>query len=745
MSLLFSDRGTHERQLNSSFSLKDGSSNPGTQARPLVAVVGTPNAGKTTLFNALTGLNYKVANYPGVTVERREGTLTLPAIGDVTLVDLPGIYTLSGQSVDETIAIDFLTARSETKHPRITLLLVIVDASNLERGLYLVSQVAELGIPMILALNMIDIGERRGFVIRQEILARELGVPVLSLVASKGDGIAQLRKEIVAKLSTPASYAPTNLVFGADHPFLQAAERLGASTRGVSTEEPEVASGLNPTVIPTDRVIGFALLAGAQLPESNITARLLKNTKASLLASGIDPSSFEVAARYRFIETVLSKAVIYSSEKVRDRTEAIDSVLTHRVWGMLIFLGIMIGVFQSVFTWASYPMDLLEQVSGVLRNLLVSALPESQLRSLLVDGVVAGVGSVLIFVPQIAILYFFISILEDSGYLSRAAFLMDRVMRKCGLQGRSFIPLLSSFACAIPGIMSARVIPSVADRLATILVAPLMSCSARLPVYTLFIAAFIPERYLFGIFSVQGLVLFGLYLLGIVAAAVVALLLKSTLLKGQPSHFVMEMPPYHWPSFRLVWRNIFERVALFVRDAGTVILVCSIVLWFLASYPREDSGGPPPLVKSYAGQLGKLVEPVIAPLGFDWKIGVSIIASFAAREVFVSSMATVFNLEEADGENTASLVEALRDHSAEHGDGPGGVATTAASAGSYTIATALSLLVFYCFACQCMSTLAVCKRETGTWRWPTFMFVYMTGLAYVASLLTYNAAARFIQ
>ncbi|MCC6954180.1 MAG: ferrous iron transport protein B, partial [Deltaproteobacteria bacterium] len=403
--------------------------------------------------------------------------------------------------------------------------------------------------------------------------------------------------------------------------------------------------------------------------------------------------------------------------------DRLDALTTHRIWGTGIFLAVMGLMFQAIFLWAQIPMDLIDGLFVQLGDFVTNSMPPGELRSLVVDGVIAGVGSVVIFVPQIAVLFIFLGILEDTGYLSRAAYLMDRVLRAFGLQGRSFIPLLSSFACAIPGILATRTIPSWSDRMATIMVAPLMSCAARLPVYTVLIAAFIPSTLLFGFISLQGMALLSMYMLGIAGACIVAWLLKLTALRGQPALFVMEMPPFRAPSMRIVLRQTWDSVVSFLKNAGTIILACAIVLWFLASYPKQDErSDTPPVENSYAGQIGHAIEPLIRPLGYNWEVGVALLASFAAREVFVSSLATVYSLE-AEDDSSASLVQRLQEKR---------------SKGEFSTLSAVSLMVFYVFACQCMSTLAVCRRETGSWGWTAFMFVYMTSLAYVSALAVYQ-------
>lgn len=678
-----------------------------------VALAGNPNCGKTTIFNGLTGLRYKVANYPGVTVEKKIGAIALPGVENARLLDLPGIYSLSGNSLDEQIATAALLGQIEGEQLP-DLIVAVLDASNLERNLYLTTQLIDLGRPIIVALNMSDIAAERGLTIRTEILGRLLGVPVVPLTASKGSGLEVLRAEIERVANgrhvTPA---PTFQWLPPESPFADRATKLGTAA--------QLAGHARPTI--PSLLIGTALLSESSQGSSEAMRNAVLEARADLAHHGLDAMSFEATARYQWINQVVKNSCVQAHSDKRRWAERCDALITHKIWGSLIFLGVMTVIFQAIFLWASAPMDLIDSAFAQLGTFVKASMPDGKLESLLVDGVIAGVGSVVIFVPQIAILFLFLGILEETGYLCRAAFLMDRIMRKVGLQGRSFIPLLSSFACAIPGIMSARSIPSFADRLTTILIAPLMSCSARLPVYALLIAAFIPSKLYLGFISLQGLVLLGMYLLGIAGAALVAWLLKASLLRGTPALFVMEMPPFRLPAMKMVLRDVIDRVVLFLKSAGTMILACSIVLWFLAAFPSDK------VEESYAGKIGHAIEPAIRPLGFNWEIGVGILASFAAREVFVASLATVYNLEADESDESRPVIKALEERR---------------DAGTFTLASALALMVFYVFACQCMSTLAVCRRETNSWRWPIFMFTYMTTLAYLAAFLTYQALSRVI-
>lgn len=669
-----------------------------------VALAGNPNSGKTSLFNALTGSHYKVANYPGITVERKEGEVQLGDDCEICLVDLPGLYSLSQSALDESLATKTLLGEL-IDQPAPDLIVSVVDSCSLERNLFLTTQIIDLGIPTILALNMCDLAEREGIQIKNAVLSRFLDIPVVSLSAKTKSGVEELRTSIKHALKSKTTSSAQFRWLPRESTYRNLAGELGLKARERSKTH------------SAPILFGSLLLSQSLTIADHELISQLKQARNDLQIEGIDASSYETTQRYRWINTLVQKCLVRSKTNTGSIAQAIDQLTTHRIWGLVLFVAMMALVFQSIFAWASAPMELIEKFVNALGVGAASILPNNTLRSLLVDGIIAGVGSVLVFIPQIALLFFFIGLLEDSGYLARAAFIMDKVMRKFGLQGRSFVPLLSSFACAIPGIMSTRTIPSVGDRMTTILIAPLMSCSARLPVYALMIAAFIPAGTWFG-FSIQGLTLFSMYALGVVFAAIVARILRFSLFRGEPAIFVMEIPPLRLPSIKIVLREVIDRIIIFIKGAGTIILACSILLWFLASYPKGD------LKDSYAGRIGHFIEPAIKPLGFNWEIGVGILASFAAREVFVSTLATVYNIEDKDS-SSLTLTQALKNKN---------------TSGEYSLAAALALMVFYVFACQCMSTLAVCKRETGSWKWPVFMFVYMTSLAYVMGFIVYRLA-----
>ncbi len=641
-----------------------------------IALVGNPNSGKTTLFNALTGANFKVANYPGVTVEKREGLLTLNSDVVATIIDLPGTYALSGTTIDETIVTSFLNGDIKNSAAP-NLIVAVVDATNLERNLFIVSELIDIGLPVVLALNMMDAAEQQELKIYVDLLGRIVDLPIVPIVARSKKGLSDLQQTIVRELIHPTR---SRKVF-------------------------------------------------AWIPQGHPRADELRSSAHPLTMSHLEPTNLTTIAtlRYAWIRSVVSRVVVGKATAPM-KVSRLDAVLTSKVWGLPILLAVFALIFQSIFLWAQVPMELISSAIDALSAIVGNALPPGMLTRLISEGVIPGVGNVLVFIPQIAILFFCIGLLEESGYLSRAAFLLDNFMRKVGLQGRAFIPLLSSFACAVPGILSTRTIPSRADRLTTIMIAPLMSCSARLPVYAVLIGAAIPPTIVWGVISVQGLVLLGMYLFGIAVACLVALILQRCLRKQESCFFVMEIPPLRMPALHTVARNVYESVLSFIKNASTIILACSVVLWFLVSYPTAEEGHSGASVEvSYAGRLGKFIEPAIRPLGFNWEIGFSIIASFPAREVFVTSLATILNVQDSEETENQSLVEKLQAKQLD---------------GSFTPLTAVSLMVFYALACQCMSTLAVCRRETGSWLWTIGMFVYMTTLAYIASLVTYQVGIR---
>jgi len=684
---------------------------------PVYAMVGNPNCGKTTLFNALTGLRQKVGNYPGVTVEKKVGTAWSQHGHPLTVIDLPGAYSLAARSPDEAVLRDVLLGRRPDT-PQPDRIICVVDAANLERNLYLVHQILDLGRPVILALNMMDVAAAAGVRVDAAELEGELGVPVIPCEAVHGKGLVELRLAM-SRVELPLARHRWDV----PAPVAPAVAELQASLAqndGRSVLVARAEALLLLTDFDTVRVAGSK-------PLSDRTHEILAGWRRRWTAEGADWSAALIRSRYAAIGHLCRNAVRRAGVTGPSRSDRIDAVLCHSVWGWAVFLGLMAALFFSIFTLAEYPMNVIDAQVAALAGWVQGALPPGDLRGLLSDGVIGGVGGIVIFLPQILILFFFVGLLESTGYMARAAFLMDRPMSKVGLNGRSFIPLLGSYACAIPGIMATRTIENARDRLVTILVAPLMSCSARLPVYLLMIAMLLPGDTMPAT-TKTGLMLL-MYALGTAGAFGFAWLFKRTLFPGGTPHMIMELPPYQPPRLGPILRQMVERGWLFLKNAGTIILGISIILWFLTTYPKHPdpaATATEQIAQSFAGRAGHLLEPVITPLGFDWRVGIGLITSFAAREVFVSSMGVIFGVEGAD-EDPAPLRDALR------------AATWPDGAPLFTPLVCLTLMVFYVFAMQCMSTLAVVQRETNSWKWPAFQVVYMTGTAWIACLLLYQA------
>jgi ferrous iron transport protein B len=703
-----------------------------------VVLTGNPNSGKTTVFNSLTGLRARVGNYAGVTVERKEGKLQgAPADLPITILDLPGTYSLSPQSLDEQVARDVLFHRL-AEVPAPCLVVVVVDASNLERNLYFATQVVELGYPTIIGLNMVDVAEANGHVIDSEKLSEELGVTVLPLVANTGEGVPELRRSVIEFVRAPKRSSPKQFC---ELPAAIAKEIEPLSHLLAKTfHQRHTSAHAEALLILSDE----KFLRGSASHYPLEVVQSVEAARQRIDSATLDWRSAAIEARYLRIASIQQAVTTDSSTGAESFSDKLDRIVTHRFWGMLIFVGIMALMFLSIFTLARIPMDWMQAGVNAIGDAVSKAMPSGDLRDLLVNGVIAGVGAVVVFLPQICLLFLFIGLLEDTGYMARAAFLMDRLMSKVGLHGKSFIPMLSSFACAIPGIMATRTIETPKDRLVTILVAPLMSCSARLPVYILLIAAMFPDRQL-----LASLTMLSMYMLGIVVALLMAWLFKKTLLKGEAPMLVMELPPYKRPLARIVVRHMWDRSKLFLRKAGTVILGINILLWFLASYPRhatthetnnvsaapqtqlsnvETQDGGDRIRNSFAGMAGRAIEPIIKPLGFDWKIGIGIVSSFAAREVFVSTMSLVYNVEDNSDKqaHTRQLAQVLREQKR-----PNGTAV-------YTTLTCLTLMVFYVLAMQCVSTVAVVRRETNSWKWPLFQWAYMGALAWIFAFVVYH-------
>lgn len=692
-----------------------------------IAIVGNPNAGKTTVFNALTGLRQKVGNYPGVTVEKKTGRIHGGG-REVRVHDLPGLYSLIPKSLDDKIASDIVHGHSNALG-NLRLVVVVVDASNLSRNLYLVTQVIELGLPVLVAANMMDAAAQCGIELNTSKLADRLGCPVISLVANKRTGIPELKDRILSMAFRPnGNTGGSAMKIGTD--VSDVIEPIAGWLRDNAGMHGTASQSEAVRIVSSDVALEKWLTTtnGQMKREQSRLSTLVAASRDGLQQQKLDWTTLETNLRYKWVDEIC-RDVIQKTGKERPRfSEIIDKVLTHRVAGPLCFLILFALIFQSIFSWAEVPMAAIDSLVTWAGDQVATVMPDGVLEDLLVNGAITGVGAILVFLPQILFLFFFLSLLEDTGYMARVAFIMDRLMRGTGLSGRSVIPLLSSFACAIPGIMATRTISASRDRLVTIMIAPLMSCSARLPVYALIIGAFVPATAVLGIFTLPGLVLLALYLLGIFGAVVAAFVFTRFLgRKQRPSTFVMELPPYRMPSLRWILLQMFERARIFVMTAGKIILAISIVLWFLSSYPRADHLNSSQAIKqSYAGQLGQVIEPVIRPLGFDWKMGIGLITSFAAREVLVSTMATIYNVENAD-ENSQTLREILRNEVDPETGQP-----------VYTPLVAVSLMVFFVFACQCMSTVAIVRRETNSWRWPVIMVAYMTAMAYLGSLIVYQ-------
>lgn len=698
-----------------------------------VALIGNPNSGKSTLFNALTGLNQKVANFPGVTVEKHVGSFTvrdsfLAIDYKIELTDLPGTYSLYPKTLDEQIPYKVLTDPTDESFP--DRIVVIADATNLKRSLFLCSQIIDLKVPVVLVLNMMDLAKRKGIEIDIKKLEAALGIKIISAVVRELSGIDEIKQSLILEYPIPLS-------------DIMPAINLA----------PDIIADIKKS-FPVHSDYAAYLLAGNfdMVPLSFIDA-----AKKMELIQLVDKHSFsklkmqatETLERYKTITVLLKSCVGEVQSLGKSFTRGIDNVVTHKVWGYVIFLFIMFLIFQAIFNVAQFPMDFIDGTFARFSSQMSEWLPKGILNDLIVNGILAGLGGIIIFVPQIALLFLFIAILEDTGYMARVSFIMDKIMRRFGLNGRSVIPLISGVACAVPAILSTRTIQSWKERIITIFVTPLMSCSARLPVYTLLISLVVPKYFIWGVINSQGLVMMAMYLIGFFAAIGSAVLMKFFVKARERDFFIMELPVYRVPRWKNIGITIVDKVKIFLFDAGKVIIAISIVLWFLSSrgpgehfakleteYETLAANPDSDLTKlnqlqaeklenSYAGKMGKLMEPAIAPLGFDWKIGIALVTSFAAREVFVGTMSTIYSVGKDNGnENT------VRDKmmSEKNEDGTP----------RYTLAVGISLMLFYAFAMQCMSTMAVVKRETGKWKWPIVQFAYMGGLAWLASFIAFQ-------
>ena len=695
-----------------------------------VALAGNPNSGKTTIFNNITGARQHVGNYAGVTVERREGFRRFQG-QDLLLVDLPGTYSLTANSLDEIVA------RNVIIDEKPDLIVNILDASNLERNLYLALQLLELERPLVLALNMTDMAEKAGIKINSDVLRQRFGVPVVKLIGNRNQGTEELLQTVVES-SQRTAYRPFSIDYGMK---IEAAIAEVTEALQNLTNVKFPMRWLAIKLLENDPEVGSSLLNIAGGSAVAAIVAKVRNKTAVMLGEELEIAIAE--ARYLVVADIVAEFVDSSGRQERTVSDRIDEVLTHRVLGLPLFFGIMWLLFNIVFTVGEIPQGWIEDAVKGFSDLVSANLAEGELRSLLVDGIIGGVGSVLTFLPSILLLFFGIALLEDTGYMARAAFVMDRIMRAVGLHGKSFIPLLLGFGCSVPAVMGSRTLENKGDRMVTILVSPLMSCSARLPVYTLLIAAFFHE-------SVAGSVLFSIYFLGISLAILMALVFRKWMFPGASEPFIMEMPPYHLPTLRSIAIHMWERSILYLKKAGTLILAASILIWFITNYPANveyskdydaakvqiteqyDEEAAKPLLAqldqeqageklalSYAGQFGHFIEPVIKPLGFDWKMGVGLVSAVAAKEVLVSTLATIYSVGDAE-ENAQSLQEAL------------------AGDAAFSPLVAFSLMVFTLIYSPCLAVLAVVRRETNSWKWPAFSFVYSTTLAWVMSFVVYQ-------
>ena len=694
-----------------------------------VALVGNPNSGKSTLFNALTGLNQKTGNFPGVTVDKKSGYAKLNSSVTAEFIDLPGTYSLYPKSLDERVAFEVLCNSENVDHPDVTI--IVADASNLKRNLFLVSQIIDLKIPVILALNMMDMVEKEGDIIDAIRLSEKLGVKVVGISARSKEGVEVLKQALLQPLPVP------------QYDFID-----------IKKIAPEAIDKVKSVLKVKSDFSAFQIINNlSDINYLHNKEMQIKITDAlnTLIIDKNKLQSVESVERYKVINRIVEDCITHKSAiKTESFTQKLDGVLTHRIWGYAIFLIVLFFIFQTIFFLAAFPMEWIESLFVFISEITSNVLPKGELSNLLVNGIIAGLSGVVVFVPQIALLFTFIAILEDTGYMARVSFIMDKLMRRFGLNGRSVIPLISGVACAVPAIMSARTISSWKERIITIMVTPLMSCSARLPVYTLLISLIIPQDKNAGFFNYQGLILMALYLIGFIAAIGAAWILKWILKAREKSYFIMELPVYRTPQWRTVGLTIFDKVKMFLFDAGKIIVAISIILWFLSAHApgnkfveiekkyqdysfRGDLNqqeidakiSSEKLEASYAGMLGKSIEPAIKPLGFDWKIGIALITSFAAREVFVGTMATIYSAGNTD--NTQSIREKMQEEKDPETGKP-----------KYSIAVGFSLMIFYAFAMQCMSTLAVVYRETKSWKWPTVQFFFMGALAYLSSFIVYQ-------
>nr|WP_294781454.1 ferrous iron transport protein B [uncultured Flavobacterium sp.] len=689
-----------------------------------VALIGNPNTGKTSVFNQLTGLNQQVGNYPGITVEKKMGFCKLPNNVKANILDLPGTYSLNASSMDESVVIELLLNKNDKLYPDVAV--VVTDVENLKRNLLIYTQIKDLEIPTILVINMSDRMERKGITLDIPYLEEKLKTKIALVSSRKGLGIAELKELIVSYKTIP------------HEPCLNA-----------SVIDPDYFDKLRHA-FPNQLIYKLWLVITQDVNFSNLDRNEVRNTFTKSHSELKRLQQKETIKRYQFINDILKEGLKVDASMAKDVRAKLDRVLTHKVFGYVIFFAILFLIFQSIFSWSTIPMDFIDSTFASLSSWVAAELPSGILTDLLSQGIIPGIGGVIIFIPQIAFLFLFISILEESGYMSRVVFLMDKIMRRFGLSGKSVVPLISGTACAIPAIMATRNIENWKERLITILVTPFTTCSARLPVYAIIISLVVPSKRVFGFLNVQGLTLMSLYILGFFAAILSAYILNKVLKLESKTYFVVEMPSYKMPLFKNVGINVVEKTKAFIVGAGKIILAISIILWFLASYgPGKEFNDAENIVKerfantsldetqfenevnsqklenSYIGLMGHAIEPAIAPLGYDWKIGIALISSFAAREVFVGTLATIYSVGDTDNESTIKSKMQAEIHP-ETGKKV------------FDFATGVSLLLFYAFAMQCASTLAITKKETNSWKWPAMQLVFMSSLAYFTALIAYQ-------
>ena len=739
-----------------------------------VALIGNPNTGKSTLFNALAGMNVRTGNYPGVTVEQKTGRAVWNGQA-VEIIDLPGTYSLSPQSPDEMVAVNILTGCDGSQHPDVVV--CICNAASLERNLFLVTQVLEIGLPVVLCLNMWDTAVRSGIQINVEELSERLGVRVVTTAALQKQGLHELQNAVlIARQQQLADRLSTNANSKAAEVPEYNASTTPLLSESIRKEVRTLSQWLKDADCPAAKRSPFLVTRSLLDPDGSVQRTLasacsrdylpeLKSARERLVEQGILIPQAEATQRYSWIKQLLRSVLTQPPQTKRSFSDLLDVWLTHRFFGFVICMAVMLLVFSTIY-WFSQPLsEMVESAVGWASGLVMSSMAPGLLRSLLVDGVIAGVGSILVFLPQISLLFLFIALLEDCGYMARAAFMMDRLMALVGLSGRSFLPLMSSFACAVPGIMATRVIEDRKDRFVTILIAPLMSCSARLPVYLLMIGMFVPDiRYLGGVLPLHAIVLLAISMLGLVVAIPTAFLLRKTFFRGEPSSFLLELPDYRMPSLRVTAQRVWDSSRSFVENAGTLIFATTVIVWAAGSFPGSHSerfnlmtqletlethDSTPELQAeieqlsdhlnhenarllegSALGRIGHLIEPAVRPLGWDWRIGVGVVASFPAREVIIATLGTIFSLGSDVDEEHEGLKGALR--SATHADGTP----------VFNLPVAIGVMVFFALCAQCVSTLVVIRRETNSWAWPAFSFLYMTALAWIGAFACYQIGIR---